>query len=141
MFLLPMPDECIRKLSLVGHLALEGSQRTEGNRDLINELTRVLYLTFCMQEVNVGCANPGVFINAEEALDRTVQLAEQTGVWRIDPKDVAAIEPILRMYDEELAASSTRTFLEAEKRLKKLLEGHHECSPLQQRFGVGLSRS
>lgn len=134
MFLLPMPDECVRDFSLKGHLALEGSQRIEGNRDSVLELTRILYLTFFMQEVNVGCTNLSALVNAEQVLDQTAQIAERTGIWRLDREDVPTIEKILRMYDEELAGSSTRKFFEAEKRMNQLLRTHHLCSPLRQRI-------
>jgi hypothetical protein len=129
--LLPIPSECVRSLSLRGHLALVGSRAQEGNRDSVMQLTRIVYMTFFMRQISVGCTDDATFLAAEAALDKTVQAAQQTGQWHVDDDAVQAIEALLRLYDEELAAASAKTYFAAEKRLQRLLGSADAASPLR----------
>ena len=133
-FLLPMPDESVRRLSLGGHLALVGTLQEEGNRHLLNELTRILYFTFCLEDDGGHVSDPEIFLRAEAALDRAVLRAEETGIWRVRREEAVAIEPILCRYDEQIGTVSSRRYLEAERRLAKLLQSSHSVSPLRSRF-------
>ena len=135
MFLLPMPNESVQRLSLGGHLALVGTQQMEGNRHLLNELTRILYFTFCLVDASGDALDPEVFLQAEEVLDRAVLRAEKTGIWRVEREEAVAIEPILRRYDDLIASVSSQRYLDADVRLTKLLQGTHTVSPLRRRYG------
>lgn len=131
-FLLPMPGERIRHLSLGGHLALVATQREEGNRHLLNELTRILYFTFYLErEAGSAPEEPELYLRAEEALDRAVLRATETGVWRVELDEAAAIRPILHKFDEQIESVSTRRYLEAEMQLAKLIGRDHTVSPLK----------
>ncbi|WP_085488959.1 hypothetical protein [Paraburkholderia susongensis] len=134
MFLLPMPGERVRHLSLGGHLALEATLREEGNRHLLNELTRILYFTFYLESEAGGIQEPALYLCAEAALDRAVLRATETGIWRVERDEADAIEPILRKYDEQIESVSTRRYLEAEMRITKLIGRDHTVSPLKKQL-------
>ena len=139
-FLLPMPGECVRRLSLGGHLALVATQHEDGNRHLLNDLTRILYFTFFLESESGNVSDPESFLRAEEALDRAVLRASETAVWRIEREEAEVLRPILCKYDEQIGSVSSRRYIEAETQLAKLLRSDHTVSPLKERLGMAVVR-
>lgn len=116
-YLLPMPNEYVRQLSLKHHLALAGCKREEGNRHLFNELIRTTYIAFYLWDAGIGDANLDLFRGAEATLDRAVVQAEQTNIWRLEIGDEAVMSEILCLHDSQIASVSARIFLESRARL------------------------
>ena len=129
-----MPGECVRTLSLGGHLALVAAQHEDGNRHLLNDLTRILYFTFLLESESGNVSDPESFLRAEEALDRAVLRATETAVWRIEREEAEALRPILCKYDEQIGSVSSRRYIEAKMQLAKLLRSDHTISPLKERL-------
>lgn len=77
-FLLPLPAECVRELSLANHLALVGCGPTAGSRRAVNNLIRVTYLSFFLWEAGYGDVSAELYVSAERVLDQVVVRAEQT---------------------------------------------------------------
>lgn len=137
-WLLPMPHESVRSLSLNAHLALEacregqGHQRENqrGNQPMLNELTRLTYLSYFLWKTGLGHADDGVYAGAEDALNAAVERAQHSGEWKIGSCDVAAIQALLKVYDEQLASVTARDYCAAVQRLNKLLETPRTVSPV-----------
>lgn len=129
-YLLPMPDETVRELSLAAHLALIGCTRGAGSQHLLNELIRTTYLSFLMLKQGYGQTTIEVFRVAESVLDRAVLNAERSGGWRLDCDDVGAIKSVLCVFDEQISTVSTKVFAEAHAALSRLLGKTHTVSPI-----------
>ncbi len=129
-FLLPLPDEYVRDLSLANHLALVGCGPNAGGRHALNDLIRVTYLSFFMWEAGYGDGSAELYLSAERVLDQAVIRAEQTGVWRLEADDVPIVQKVLCVHDRQISDTSTRSFLEAKARLKSLLRVEQTVSPI-----------
>ncbi|WP_061171130.1 hypothetical protein [Caballeronia hypogeia] len=71
-------------------------QGKAGNAYLINELVRLVYLTYHVQDAGYGDTDVVVYARAEAALERCLQRAEREQVWRLEPDDAPMFEAILR---------------------------------------------
>ncbi|WP_310629935.1 hypothetical protein [Paraburkholderia sp.] len=129
-WLLPMPHASVRSLSLNAHLALEACRAERGNQHMLNELTRLTYLSFFMWEAGVGHAQAGVYADVEDVLNVTVEHAVRSGQWIVSADDVAAIEALLKVYDEQLSSVTARVYCDAVQRLDRLLATPQTVSPL-----------
>jgi hypothetical protein len=129
-FLLPLPHESVRSLSLSAHLALEACRTRAGNQHMFNELTRLTYLAFFMWDAGVGGGDTGVFNAAEAVLNAAVSNVERTGTWQVEEANIGAIEALLAVYDEQLATAPVRVYLESVGRLDRLLAVPRSVSPL-----------
>lgn len=134
-FLFPMPETCVRDLSLTNHLALIGCTTETGSRHHLNELTRITYQAFCLWEAGYGDVASEVFRHAEAVLDRAVARAEKTGIWKLEESEIPPLKAVLCMHDRQIAVVSTRVFLEAKIALDRLLKIDHVTSPIQRRIG------
>lgn len=141
-WLLPMPHESVRSLSLNAHLALEACRegrdnqrdkqrdKQRGNQAMLNELTRLTYLSYFLWQTGLGHANDDTYAGAEDALNAAVERAQLSGEWMIGSSEVAAIEALLKVYDEQLASVTARDYCGAIQRLNKLLETPRTVSPV-----------
>ncbi|MGU7771690.1 hypothetical protein ACV229_16130 [Burkholderia sp. MR1-5-21] len=129
--LLPMPMEIVRELSLTNHIAFSTCIREAGNRHLLNQLTKALYLSLFMQLAGTGIAPLELFTDAEAALDRSVIRAEQEGVWRIDPEDAGYIQAMLTFHDQQIMEITGKDFALVTSRLDRLLRLGHPESPIK----------
>ncbi|MDR0242175.1 MAG: hypothetical protein LBJ65_11295 [Burkholderia sp.] len=129
-YLLPMPGEYVRDLSLKHHLALAGCMTHDGNHHLLIELIRTTYLAFYLWEVGIGDATLDLFHDAENVLDRAVLRSETSHRWRLEDDEHDAVKPVLCLHDAQIASASARQFIEARARLEKLLSGRQSFSPL-----------
>lgn len=129
-WLLPMPHESVRSLSLNAHLALEACRAGNGNRHMLNELTRLTYLSYFLWETGLGHAGRDVYEAAEDVLNAAVEEAVRTGKWIVAAGDAPTIEQMLKVYDEQLSSVSARDYCNAMHRLDKLLYVPRTVSPV-----------
>jgi hypothetical protein len=129
-YLLPMPHESVRRLSLAAHLALVGCVTDEGSQHFLNEIIRTTYLSFIMLRQGYGSASVEIFRTAESLLDAAVFAGGQTGIWRLNRETAEIIEWILRIFDEQIATVSTKSYWEANSALARLIGKTHIVSPI-----------
>jgi hypothetical protein len=119
--LLPLPQASAPESSLANHLAPAACRSEAGNKGLLNELARVVYLTYFMQQVGFGTANPKLNARAEAALERSIARAECEKVCRVDADDAPLLEEVLRLHDEQLSTAAVRFIVEAQERLRQFI--------------------
>ncbi|MBT2793584.1 hypothetical protein [Paraburkholderia strydomiana] len=107
---------------------------------MLNELTRLTYLSFYMWEAGVGDIDLAVYEAAEDALNRTVETAEHTGIWHLPESHVPALERMLVAYDGQLATVSARAYMEAVVRLDRALCRKSPSSPVAKTLEAKRSR-
>jgi hypothetical protein len=129
-YLLPMPQESVRRLSLAAHLALVGCVTDDGSQHFLNEIIRTTYLSFLMLRQGYGSASVEVFRTAESVLDAAVYVGGQTGIWRLNGQATEIIESILRIFDEQIATVSTKAYWEANTALARMIGKTHIVSPI-----------
>jgi hypothetical protein len=100
-----------------------------GNSHLLNELARVVYLTYFLQQAGFGEASLDLYTSAEAALERSMAVAERERVWRIDPEDAPLLEEMLLLHDEQVSIAAARFIVEAERRLTQFIRSD-SSSPL-----------
>ncbi|WP_240975277.1 hypothetical protein [Paraburkholderia aromaticivorans] len=127
--LLPLSPEHLREASLANHLALVACRGEFGTLHLLNELIRVVYLTYYVQQDGFGDAPLELYQRVEAALGRSIAHGERTGKWRLDPADIPYFENILRLRDQQLSSATLRFIVGAEERLCSFLRSRR-VSPL-----------
>jgi hypothetical protein len=128
--LLPMDSASARQLGLTHHLALAACRDNGGNKHLINELTRAVYLTYFLQQMGFGALPFDAYRKAETAISTALKNAERGGDWRIASRDASSLEEILALHDEQLANAPLYRVVEAERRLRAFIMGS-QPSPLK----------
>jgi len=128
--LLPLSEATARELSLPLHLALATCRgKSGGNAHLFNELLRVLYITFYLQEKGFGESAPDVYARAEAGINATLAAVKRTKNWQIDEETARLFEELLRTHDAQLAQVSLRDLTAATQRLMHFIRGK-TVSPL-----------
>jgi len=127
---LPLPASYVRNISLANHMALEACCVPAGNKDLLNRISRVLYLSYLIWEAEGRAAPIAEFNAAEAVLDGAVRRAVESNVWRLEPKDRQPLAKVLLIHDEQLELISVRAYLIAAERLDRLLCSKDPASPL-----------
>ncbi|WP_330555567.1 hypothetical protein [Burkholderia multivorans] len=140
-WLLPLPHDVVRQLSLTSHLALVNCSRKEGNRHLFHELTRVTYLSFLMWDAGYGCAHLDLFESAEALLGESALQGEATGTWSLGDSAIEMIKRLLIVHDEQIGAVPSRVFAEATVSLERLIQGGQTDSPIAAAKARGLRRT
>ncbi|WP_310030711.1 hypothetical protein [Paraburkholderia graminis] len=125
--LLPLSTDKVRALSLENHLAFATVRAGRGDSEQIINLLRVVYLAFYLRDETASGANLDLYRQAEAALDGCAERAEQGEKWLLLDHEQAAVEGLLVVHDEQLAAVRKHRYLAAWDRL--------------QRFGSGTARS
>lgn len=128
--LLPLPHARTRALSLEHHLALATIARGHANVDLMVCLLKAVYTAFYLRgESPVGADDPE-FQRAEAALSQCIARAERGETWAMLDRDKAAVERILVLHDEQLAAVPTHRYLTALDKLSRFaVEGMQSPIP------------
>jgi hypothetical protein len=90
-----------------------------GTAYLFNELIRLVYVTFYVQDAGFGDTDPLVYARAEAALERSLQRAENERVWVLDSSDLPLFEAVLRESDRQLASAPRYAHLDARERLER----------------------
>lgn len=117
--LLPLARSSAAEVSLANHLALVACKGSGGSAYLVNELVRLVYVTYYVQEAGYGETDLLAYSRAEAALNRCHSRAETAGIWRIDPPDVPLFEEILRQADRQLERVPCHHLLDARERVEK----------------------
>lgn len=121
--LLPMDRASARELSLIHHLALAACRRDGGNKHLINELARAVYMTYYLQIAGFGGLPLRIYLDAEAALENVLAGAAKADDWKLADDEASLIEVILALHDEQLANAPMHRVVDAEKRLRVFVIG------------------
>lgn len=128
--LLPLPHARTRALSLEHHLALATIASGHANVDLMVCLLKAVYTAFYLRDEGLANADDSEFQRAEAALERCIARAERGETWAMLDRDKAAVEHILVLHDEQLAAVPTHRYLTALDRLSRFaMEGMQSPIP------------
>lgn len=121
--LLPLSTEKVRALSLENHLAFATVRAGRGDSEQIINLLRVVYLAFYLRSERTSGADLDLYRQAEAALDGCVERAEQGEKWLLLDHEQAAVERLLVVHDEQLAAVPKHRYLTAWDRLHRFMAG------------------
>ncbi|MCI1047037.1 hypothetical protein [Caballeronia zhejiangensis] len=77
--LLPLPESAVREASLARHLTWVPCKKETGSACLVNELVRLVYLTFYVQDAGYGDTDLMVYVQAEAALERCLDWTGPSG--------------------------------------------------------------
>lgn len=91
-----MPENAAREISLVNHLTCAACRSGAGSAYLFNELIRMFYLAYYVQDACFGDADLIVYARAEAAMERVLQCAERSRAWTLDANDIPLFEAVLR---------------------------------------------
>jgi hypothetical protein len=111
-------------------LALAACRGNRGNKHLINELTRTVYLAYFLQQMGFGALPLDAYMKAEAAISTALKNAERDGDWRIASNDTSSLDLILALHDEQLGNAPLYRIVEAENRLRAFFMGS-QPSPLK----------
>jgi hypothetical protein len=117
--LLPLQESAAREVSLAQHLTWVACKGKAGSAHLINELVRLVYLTYYVQDAGYGDTDPVVYARAEAALERCLKRAERERIWRLEPDDAPLFEAILRQADSQLEWAPRYVHVDARERLER----------------------
>lgn len=121
--LLPLSTEKVRSLSLEHHMALAVVRSGSGDCDQVICLLRVVYLAFFMRSETESGEDLDLYRRAEAVLDACVARAESGEVWTLQEDELADVERILIVHDEQLAAIPKHRYLAAWDRLQRFVTG------------------
>jgi hypothetical protein len=74
-----------------------------------------------MWRSGLGSAEVDTFIGAEEIFELAAEQAEATGIWSLAANPF--VERVICLYDEQLAAVTSRVFYECEMQVAKAISG------------------
>lgn len=120
--LLPMTSQAASDISLANHLALAVCRKGQGNVHLINELNRVVCLTYYLQEAGFGNVPVDLYRQAEAALDQAAGRAQYDGVCQISTEVASMLEEILAIHDQQLTVAAARHVVEAKARFSRFIK-------------------
>jgi hypothetical protein len=121
--LLPLSTERVRALSLEYHLALATVRAGRADFEQIVSLLRVVYLAFYLREETASGADRFLYRRAEAAMEACIERAERREKWLLHDHERAAMECLLVVHDEQLAAVSTHRYLAGLDRLQRFMAG------------------
>jgi hypothetical protein len=117
--LLPLSAAAAQTIALANHMGFVACRDGAGTAYLFNELIRLVYVTFYVQDAGFGDTDPLVYARAEAALERSLQRAENERVWVLDSSDLPLFEAVLRESDRQLASAPRYAHLDARERLER----------------------
>ncbi|MBO7776106.1 hypothetical protein J6352_27590 [Burkholderia pseudomallei] len=121
--LLPLSTEKVRSLSLENHMALAVVRSGNGDCDQVVCLLRVVYLAFYMRRETASGADLDLYRRAEAVLDACIARAERGEAWTLREDELADVERVLVVHDEQLAAIPKHRYLAAWDRLQRFVTG------------------
>ncbi|WP_321791869.1 hypothetical protein [Burkholderia pyrrocinia] len=127
--LLPLSTEKVRALSLEHHMALAVIRSGSGNCDQVISLLRIVYLAFFMRSETASGSDLDLYRRAEAVLDASITRAERGGPWTLLADELANVERVLVVHDEQLAAIPKHRYLVAWDRLQRFVNGARQ-SPI-----------
>ncbi|KWO52330.1 hypothetical protein [Burkholderia ubonensis] len=119
--LLPLASAKVRALSLENHLALAVVRARSGNSDQVISLLRVVYLAFFMRTETASGSDLDLYRRAEVELDACIARAERGEAWVLHDDELAYVERVLVVHDEQLAAIPKHRYLAAWDRLQRFV--------------------
>ncbi|WP_232438835.1 hypothetical protein [Burkholderia ubonensis] len=111
--LLPLPAALVRDISLENHLALATMRAGHGTPETMIALLRELYLAFFIVEPTVADADLALFLEAEAALQQSIETAGQGREWCVSDDALALIERLLLRADAIVGSVPKYRYLEA----------------------------
>lgn len=120
--LLPPTLHAFRAQSLRSHLALEALRAGSGNGHLLSELIQVLYLAWYLQEAGFGSADPALYAQAEQALERSAARGKEDDTWGLDHDEALALQRLLALHDEQLLQTPLNAMRDVHKRLARFAQ-------------------
>jgi hypothetical protein len=120
--LLPLSIGKVRALSLENHLAFATVRAGRGDSGQIVNVLRVVYLAFFLREQTASGAEIDLYRRAEAALDACIERAVQDERWLLLDHEQKAIERVLVVHDEQLAAVPRHCYLVAWDRLQRFVK-------------------
>ncbi|KVP63776.1 hypothetical protein [Burkholderia ubonensis] len=129
--LLPLSTEKVRALSLENHMALAVVRSGNGDCDQVVCLLRVVYFAFFMRGETASGSDLDLYRRAEAVLDVCIGRAERRGAWTLREDELADVERVLVVHDEQLAAVPKHHYLAAWDRLQRFVTGRGQ-SPIPQ---------
>lgn len=124
--LLPMADRYVLNISLANHLALAACEKGQGNAHLLNELMKVVYLTFYLQVAGFGDVPVDLYRRAERMLEDAGISGRRDGLWYVPDEASAVLAGILLLHDRQLAEATVWRVMEAKRRLSRFIESDRE---------------
>jgi hypothetical protein len=128
--LLPLPAETVRALSLENHLSLATVRAGRGGTDQIINLLRVAYLAFYLGDETASGFDFDLYRKAEAALNVCIERAERGEKWLLLDHEQIAVERVLIVHDEQLAAVANHRYLAAWDRLQRFITSKR-CLPIE----------
>ncbi|TDQ93027.1 hypothetical protein C7412_1097 [Paraburkholderia silvatlantica] len=119
--LLPLSTEKIRALSLENHLALSVVRAGAGDFEQMSCLLRAVYLAYFMRYETTAGMDPNVYRRAEAVMDHCIGRVERGETWTLESDEVAALERVLVLHDEQLAAVPLHRYQSAWERLQHFI--------------------
>ncbi|KVU79340.1 hypothetical protein WK73_05670 [Burkholderia ubonensis] len=119
--LLPLSTEKVRSLSLENHMALAVVRTRSGDCDQVISLLRVVYLSFFMRSETASGSDLDLYRRAEAVLDACIARAERGEAWILLEDELADVERLLVVHDEQLAAIPKHRYLAAWDRLQRFI--------------------
>ncbi|MET3620110.1 hypothetical protein [Burkholderia ambifaria] len=107
--LLPLPTDQVRRLSLKHHLALAALCSGCGDVESIATLSNTLALSFYLR----ADGEAELYRRADSTLTQCIARAERGEPWTLTDAERTAIEALLLVHDEQLAAVPVHRYLEA----------------------------
>ena len=104
-------------------MALAAVRSGNGNCDQVTCLLRVVYLAFYMRGETASGSDLDLYRRAEAVLDACIARAESGEVWTLQGDELAGVERVLVVHDEQLAAIPKHRYLEAWDRLQRFISG------------------
>ncbi|HDR9486448.1 TPA: hypothetical protein QDC20_006542 [Burkholderia aenigmatica] len=106
--LLPLPADQVRRLSLKHHLAFAALCSGCGDVESIATLSNMLALAFHLR----ADGEAELYRCADSALAQCIARVERGDAWTLTDAERAALEPLLLVHDEQLAAVPVHRYLE-----------------------------
>ncbi|KVL70480.1 hypothetical protein [Burkholderia ubonensis] len=119
--LLPLSTEKIRALSLENHLALSVVHAGAGAFEQMSCLLRAVYLAYFMRNETTAGMNVDVYRRAEAVMGRCIGRVERGETWTLESNEVAELERVLGLHDEQLAAVPLHRYQSAWERLQRFI--------------------
>ncbi|WGS47158.1 hypothetical protein LFL97_34125 [Burkholderia sp. JSH-S8] len=119
--LLPLPTDIMRSLSLENHLALATVRAGRGGLDHLCCLLRIVYLAFYMRGETTIEADLDPYRQAETALDECIARVERGVPCLLLGREQTAVERVLVLHDEQLAAMPKFRYLDAWEQLESFI--------------------
>lgn len=127
--LLPLSTEKVRSLSLENHLALAAVRAARGDLDRLCCLLRVVYLAFYMRGETANGMDLELYRQAEAALNACIARIEHGEPCLLLDQEQTAVERVLVLHDQQLAAVPKFRYLDAWDQLQRFIVSKHR-SPI-----------